>query len=1035
MRTATILLRALLVVATVFLTVTESAQAQFGKNKVQYEEFEWKYVQSKHFDVYYHQGGEYLAQYTAVIAERELKKLEQNFNYRINQRVAIIVYSSHNQFQQTNVISSFLPEGVGGVTELYKNRVVLPYEGKWDQFRHVIGHELVHAFLNDMFYGGSIQSIISNNIRTEIPLWMNEGLAEFESLNGYDVQTDMFMRDITISEFLPSLEGISGYMSYRGGQAFYWYVSEKYGRGKVGDLINRLRSTGTVDAAFRSSFNGMNVEEFSKQWERDMKKIYWPDIAKYEAVEDFSTRITDHEKDNSFYNTSPAISPNGDKMAFISNRDGFFSVYLMDLKNKQDVTEIVSGERSTDFEDLNILTPGISWNPEGTKLAISAKAGGEDALFIVDVGSGEEKKYELGFKALSSAVWSPDGKTIAFVASEFEQPDIYLFDVATAAVSKLTDDIFTDLHPTWSPDSKTIYFSSNRGDNITDRKTRLNFNMWDFNVDQSDIYSIDVATKTMKRITFDPEYVETSITVSSDNSSLLFVSDKSGIGNIYSLQFASGTIIPRTNSLSGITQMSLSRDASKLLFVSQNRGAYDIFELRFPFDRTPTEPIPTQYRQKILDRALLLETAAADTTNASARDSLVGYGDVQLDMSRQKAVQSNPDVPTLASGNTPPQNTVDASATSSDKLVSKDYKISFTPDIILGTAGYDTFFGVQGQTQMLFSDLLGNHQIYFAANLLLSLKNSDFYVSYGYLPKLIDYEFSAFHTARFLQDPLDANVINRYRYYGAGAKAYLPFNTFNRFEFGTTFLATSGEAIDPPSGNATTKFHIVPELRYVHDNTVWGATLAPMGGSRYFMALEGTPKLSEESLGFATLTGDFRHYLPLSDYVSIASRFTAGASFGPNPQNFFIGGTDNWLNADFRNDVLPYASPEDLYFLKAIYPLRGFQINRLSGSRYFLTNVELRFPFLLALFASRNNQFVQGLMTSIFFDMGSAWDGDLIATQMVNNERYPKDLLMSTGVGLRTIFIGYPIRFDVAWRNMYHTFSKPYYMISFGYDY
>lgn len=1031
MMIATTVFRLLWVALLCGALTTASLYGQFGKNKVQYSEFEWKYVQSKHFDVYYHQNGEYLAQYAAVIAERELKKLERDLNYRITQRIAIIVYNSHNEFQQTNVISSFLPEGVGGVTELYKNRVVLPFEGKWDQFRHVIGHELVHAFLNDMFYGGSIQSIISNNIRTEIPLWMNEGLAEFESLEGYDVQTDMFMRDITISEYLPSLENLNGYFAYRGGQTFYWYVAEKYGRGKVGDLINRLRSSVTVEAAFRSTFNGLGMKEFSEQWERDIKKLYWPDIAKYEAPDEFATRVTDHKKDEGFYNTSPAIAPNGDKMAFISDRSGFFSVYLMDLKNKKEVRTLISGERSSDFEDLNILTPGISWNPEGTKLAVSAKAGGEDALFIIDVESGDEKKYEFGFKALSSAAWSPDGKYIAFVASVGEQPDIYLFNVATEEVTHLTDDIFGDMHPAWSPDSKTIYFTSNRGDNISERFTRLNFKMWTYDVDQSDIYSINVESKEIKRLTNDPEYVETSIVVSPDNNTLLFVSEKSGIGNIYALHLPSNTVTPKTNSLSGITQMSLSRDASHMLFVSQNKGAYDIFELRFPFDRTAAEPVLTEYRRKLLDRALLAEGVADSTTTISTRDSLMGYGDVKLDLSRQKAVQNNTEVATLEADNTQTADTPVA-----DNFVSKDYKISFSPDIILGTAGYDTYFGVQGQTQMLFSDLMGNHQIYVAANLLLSLKNSDFYVAYGYLPKLIDYEFSAFHTARFLRDFDNQDVINRYRYYGAGAKAYLPFSTFDRMEFGTTLLATSSEAIDPPSGNSSTRFHIVPELRYVHDDAVWGVGTAPADGGRYYVALEGTPKLGTNSLGFATLTTDYRRYFALSDYVSFVTRFGGGASFGPNPQNFFIGGTDNWLNAQFRNDILPYASPEDLYFLKGIYPLRGFQVNELNGTRYFVTNVELRFPLLFALFASQKNQFVQGIMTSIFFDMGGAWTDEFIATKRNSNgERVPNNLLMSTGIGLRTIFLGYPIRFDVAWKNLYHTYSKPQYLISLGYDF
>jgi hypothetical protein len=131
-------------------------------------------------------------------AENALVKLQNDLNYSINQRIAIIVYNSHVQFQQTNIVSEYLPEGVGGVTELFKNRVVLPFDGNYESFRHVIAHELTHAVLNDMFYGGTFQTSLSTNSMFEIPIWMNEGLAEWESLGTLTTLTDMYMRDLTI---------------------------------------------------------------------------------------------------------------------------------------------------------------------------------------------------------------------------------------------------------------------------------------------------------------------------------------------------------------------------------------------------------------------------------------------------------------------------------------------------------------------------------------------------------------------------------------------------------------------------------------------------------------------------------------------------------------------------------------------------------------------------------------------------------------------------------------------------------------------
>ncbi|MGH2575417.1 MAG: hypothetical protein ACRDFC_06935, partial [Ignavibacteria bacterium] len=132
--------------------------AQFGQNKVQYKVFDWYYMQSKHFDIYFDRGCDYIAQFTAVAAESSLTSIENNINYKIRNRIPIIIFNSHNEFQQNNIIDEYLPEGVGGVTELFKNRIALPFEGDYSTFRHVIHHEILHAYMNDMYYGGSLQN-------------------------------------------------------------------------------------------------------------------------------------------------------------------------------------------------------------------------------------------------------------------------------------------------------------------------------------------------------------------------------------------------------------------------------------------------------------------------------------------------------------------------------------------------------------------------------------------------------------------------------------------------------------------------------------------------------------------------------------------------------------------------------------------------------------------------------------------------------------------------------------------------------------
>jgi Tol biopolymer transport system component len=1024
----------LLILLTILL-VFEPAHAQFGQNKVQYQEFKnWKYIRSKHFDVYYYEGGEYLARYTAIHSERSLVSIEKRLNYSINKRIPIMVYQSHNEFQQTNVISSSLPEGVGGVTELFKNRVTLPFEGKYEQFRHVIHHELVHAVINDMFYGGTIQTAITNNVRVDLPLWMNEGLAEYEGIGGYDTPTDMFMRDIALSEYLKGFQNLNGYYAYRGGQAFYWYVAEKYGEQKIGELINRVRALGSVELAFRSAFN-MTMEEFSEQWIRELKKKYLPDIVRYEALDDFSTRITNHVKDENYYNSSPAISPDGERVAFISDRDGVFGVYVKDLRGKdkpekQPAVKVISSERALDFEELNLLTPGISWDPTGKKLAVSAKSGGEDALYIVDVASGDYVKKTFGLKTLTSAIWSPDGATIAFVAGVQQQSDIYLYSVRTGKTEKLTNDIFSDQNPLWSPDSKTLYFISDRADFTDGTHTSETFKMWDFNHTLHEIYSIDLGTKVITRITQDSAE-KTSLAISPDGNKLLFVSDKNGIGNLYEINLSTGLISPKTNSISGITQLSLSRDGTKLLFTSQIKGGYDIFELRFPFERKTYDSLPlTRFRQaEIENRTILSSTSAVPSlAEASPKQNLQGYGKFKLDFTRQQVVEPNPDIakPTAqidAGVLSPEFELADTSLTQP-----QDYKISFTPDIILSTVGYNSFFGAQGVTQMLFSDMLGNHQIYATMNLRYDLKNSDFFVAYNYLPEVVDYQVAVFNSIGYMGSTY------RFRDFGLQAGASYAFNRFKRLDWNVTFHNSARDYMLGPGEESITRNLIVPEVRFVHDNTQWG-WFAPNTGTRYFLGLQAVPKLAESSIGFVTLSTDLRQYFNIfNGYLTFAFRGAASASFGPNPQRFALGGVDNWIGAIISNNI-PFENPEDFTFMQSrfAFNLRGWNLNQINGSKYFVTNGEVRFP-LLALIPAIPIPFTfQG---AFFYDIGGAWDTDFAASADDGfGNQIPNNLLMSTGFSLRSGVLGMPVRFDIAWRNNYSSWSEPNYLLSLGLDF
>ncbi len=1020
------------------------AQSQFGKNIVQYETFDWKYIQSKHFDVYYNAGSKYLAEFTALSAEKDLLSIENTLNYRIDKRIKIIVYDSHNEFQQTNVISQFMTEGIGGVTELMKNRVVIPFQGDYAQFDHVIHHELVHGVVNEMFYGGTFHTALQSGNLGKIPIWVNEGLAEYESLGGFNTETDMFMRDVALSEKLRDLNQMNNYFAYRGGQTFFWYLSEKYGKEIVGDFMNRLKVSKDLKNTFKSTFN-MTVEEFSDEFKNALKKYYWPDIARFERPKEFAERITDQKKNHTFYNSSPTISPDGKKMAYISAPGGLFGIFVKNLeKKKEEPEKLISSFRKQDFEDLNILTPGISWNPQGTKLAISAKAGGEDAIFIVDVESKDYEKIKFGLKSITSVSWSPDGRFLSFIGSEIAESDVFLYNLANKELINLTNDVFSDLLPIWGPLSKNIYFLSDRGDNNIVNIKPSDIDIWNYDFLKIDIYKINLKSKQIERITNTPNYKKTSIAVSSDGKNLLYTSDKNGILNIYKIDLQSHKTKPITNSLTGISQISLSPDDSKLLFSTLVNTGYDVFLMKYPFDRKfdlDTLPL-TSYRKSLIKKEQIIEDISSAKEKKSDTNDIRNfvYGNFELEFDRQKVVEPNPD----AQEKNPDQyaETVKGINDSSYHFDEHDYKIKFTPDIINGNPGYSTFWGFQGITQLLFSDVLGDHKIFIQGNIFTDLRNSSFYAAYVYQPEIIDYVVSAYHSAAMIYygyDTTGNQLLYRFRDYGLDLMASYPFDLFNRVEWGIKWKNLSKENVLNASEKSISRMLFVPNGRFVHDDVLYGI-FAPIRGSRYFVGFMGTPKISNNGIGFLTINADYRHYFQISDYSSIAFRTTIGASMGPNPQNFYLGGTDYWINSRFSYDRMPFNEPEDFAFINStiVMPLRGFGVGEINGNRYFLTNLEFRFPFI-GWFLATPIPLAQSFFGAVFFDVGGAWSGDLTSfksTQKDNNgNTIPKDLLMSSGIGIRTGMLGIPVKVDIAWAYGYSNWSKPQYLFSLGYDF
>jgi Tol biopolymer transport system component len=1046
------------------LLIPGVSYAQFGKNKVQYKEFKWYYIQTKHFDIYFSQNGANLAEFTSQAAEEALVSIQKSFNYRINNRIAIIVYNSQNDFQETNITDQYLSEGIEGFTELFKNRVVIQFMGSYKKLRHLIHHELVHAVMNDMFYGGSVQNIIANNISINVPLWFSEGMAEYQALE-WDVDTDMFIRDAAISEYLPDVQRLDGYFAYRGGQSVFYYIAEKYGKEKIGELINKVKSTGNVEEALKSSI-GLNLKEFNERWKKDVKQKYWPDIAIRKDPDEFSKRLTDNREGDGSYNMSPALSPQGDKIAFLTNRNYYFDLYLMSAIDGKIIKKLVEGNRTADFEELNILTPGLSWSPDGKRIALSAKSSGYDVIYLIDIDTKDKETLPIQLEGIKSVNWSPDGKHIAFIGHTARQSDVYLFNLETKELTNLTYDVFTDTDPAWSLDGKMIYFSSDRGDYLSSNQIRDDFKIYNFNYGSFDIYRLSIESRTIDRITNMPESDQTSPVVGHNGNEILFISDVNGINNIFKLSLQANSEddniesnqnspIPVTNSLNGLYQLSVSNDGKKLAFTSLYQAAYNIFLMNNPFESKTdlSELQPTLYISQLksgsLNESPVIENEVSikDTGSTSVNldfytgnfiDSTKVYGDsVQIDF--HNYVFGTRIVPSSDSSIIADEkfNLTDNLDAQGDYRVNK-YKTTFSPDIIYANAGYSSLYGLLGTTIISFSDVLGNHRLIGVTSLQIDLKNSDYGLAYYYLPERINYGIEAFHTARFvfLSRGDRANLF-RFRNFGASLSASYPINRFYRIDAGLSWLNVSQENLDnifEPSDKAS---FIIPTLSLVKDNVLWGYT-SPFDGSRYRFDVLGNPGLGNKKLSFYSFLGDYRRYYHLWTDYSFGFRLSGGYSGGNNPQRFFIGGIENWINRSFATIDIPLESATDFAFLTAALPLRGYNYAEQIGTKYALMNLELRFPLIKYLVTGALPILFSNIHGVAFIDVGSAWNNSRDLRFFQRNEYgdiVSRDLLMGTGFGARIFFLYFLMRFDVAWAYNVDSFSKPKFYFSLGADF
>ena len=1040
----------------------------FGQNKVQYQDFDWSYIQTPHFDIYYYEDQKSLAEFTADVAEESYEQISIHLRWDLKKRVSIMVYNSHNEFQQTNVVSSYMREGVGGVTELFKNRVVFPFEGNYSQFRHVIHHELVHALINDMVYGGSMQHVISSRTKIRVPIWSNEGLAEYLS-SKWDTKADMVLRDIAVHERMPSVKELNYFMAYKGGQSLWRFITEKYGREKIGDVFRLMKRTQNAEKGYERAL-GMNYEDLTKQWHKYLKKEYWPDIKNRDPLEDMSEKITDHKKAKNFYNISPAISPDGSMVAVLSDEMGYFDILLLDAITGKKIKKLIKGNRSVDFEELKWLQPGISWSPDSKRIVLAAKAGKSDALHIIDVENKESEKIELDMNGVFSASWSPNGNQIAFIGQVENSSDVFVLNLDTKSYERITDDIFSDSYPSWNPKGTEIIFTSDRGDYVSGDFNGL---MKNHNYKQTDIYSVNILNKQITRYT-NTNYNESHPIWSNTEQSIFYTSDYNGVWNLFRQdlninELANKTINQKeqdyaiTNVLTGLQQPTLTKNDEILIFAGYSGIGWDLYSITNPLGLNKKVIPPTNFILKDNSNQEIISDLRRHKLNDRLELSS-NYSDWIFAEGYQHFNNSN------KSKNSEELVSIDSSKINGE-YISKAYKTRFTLDLVSGNLQISNVFGTTGMTYFSFSDILGDHKVSFGTEMVLTLENSDYFFQYAYLKNRLDYYFVGFQTANFF--PVDMVSLGRLRHYGFQTLVSHPFSKFQRFDYALSVHNINYSILKQQSPDAFGQIQykreresnysaFLPSFSWVFDNSVFGFS-GPIDGFRKNTTLTISPG-GKDKLKFQTIKADIRKYWRFSKDYTFAVRAFLGKSLGKNKQKFFLGGMPYLLagggetngiddNSLFREVILDTANSSlihDLYFTEYAFPLRGARFAERFGNTTSLINLEIRFPFVNYLALGFPLKVVFGnIRGHAFMDIGAAWDEtrefDKTIRYGENNSRWPLRYRGDTSgdfspwvttIGLGTkINLGYfLLRIETAWDKNINGYSKPQWYFSLGPD-
>lgn len=1080
-----------------FSTTLSAQQARetFGKNRIQYRQFDWQYISGENFDVYYYDAQKQTATNALEFLEREFDRITDLIDYPPYFKTKVFLYKSLADLRQSNVGLNHTVFNPGGETEFIKPYVEVADLGTAQEFKDELLTQISSLMVTEMMFGGNLKDVFQSSILMNLPDWFVDGAALYVA-KGWNAEMDDFIREFMNSKRSKKISRLTGREAALAGQSVWNFIAEKYGKSSVSNILNYTRVTRNEEKSVLITL-GVTYKQLMVQWQKYYSEMSNAVKKSYVSAPD-SLRFSRWQNKTTAY-TTVKLSPDGRYIAYAENDRGHFIVKVRSLVNGKENRIIVDGSKVIN-QRVDYRLPLISWADDNT-LGVIGLRKGEYVFWLYDLITKTKLPRTLDkFSNVRSFNFSANGRLVIISADLAGQNDLFLMSARKERLKRLTNDLYDDLDPSFIPATNKIVFSSNRTSDTLNASVKPDFSQLSPNFNLF-TYDLDSAGSELKKLT---NTLSRDLSpLAHDENNFYYLSDQRGIVNLFRFNKATGIYTQVTNYTTSIKEYDLNFETKTFTMVTSQKAHQNIFVI--PHFNTDNQIFTPATRRKELQQARIVyeRKKQEENKNMSIKD-LLNTRLKNKNQSEQDSVASPP----LDSLSAVPKDTVTSVPTDSKIVNTDNYKFEEEEPVkkdganetfitrymkardtrkITGPFPYESKFsannvvtslvidplrglGVLLETQM--NDMLENHRFYGGIMTMLDLKSGDAYLEYQYLPRLIDFNVrfdrKAIRWETYEKNSTDSVFLHNNSLNKLEVGASLPISDRLRFTFkpfaAVTRTLSYGLWDTAPNDKKPFDTPIVEtyagmKSELVYDNSV-STGLNLIEGTRGKLTFTHYEGLKDKNRSFSQVSIDVRHYQELFRNITFAVRGFAGTFFGNAPKTYLLGGMDNWIFKKTRatgststgeeNPISVQTPNENLLFVEYATSLRGFNYATLFGNNVLLANLELRVPLTKALTNSPiNSTFFRNLMFVGFYDIGTSWSGKAPFTSgvsvsnepitnsafTININNYLNPWLYSYGVGVRTVVFGYYLKFDLAWPVENYQVSDPRAFLTLGIDF